>query len=449
MKKAFLIFILFLASKSQAQDFWTEYSSAQTIQGTGVRSISIVDENVTWLNMEIGNSSENSIRRFSKTLDGGFVWASAEIDLGSDAPNLEIANISGTSASEAYAAVFPKTSNVQGGIWKTIDGGVHWNRQNSTDFSDESSYPNLVHFWNQNQGVAMGDPAGGYFEIYTTTNGGVNWSRVSISEALIPLAADEYGMRNKYTVTENTIWILTTYNRLLKSSDRGLTWTALSTPIPDFGGAIINNETIDFAFTDQNNGILASEFELYYTNDGGFNWFENLWAGDFRDGSISSIPGIPHAYIVIGNDPVFQRGSSYTIDSGVTWEGIYDSVPVDGNQVAMLNQYHGFAGGYSESPLVGGIFRWNYLSCICAATTDFASINPVKVFPNPTEKSLTVTGQNIQKIQLIDVLGKSVMDISYPQINQTELDISSLEKGVYWLKVFEQEKPRSLKIIKL
>lgn len=449
MKKAILIFILFLASKSQAQDFWTQYSTAQTTQGTGVRSISIVDENVTWLNMESGTSTQSSIRRFSKTQDDGLTWISAEIDLGSDSPNLEVANISGTSTSEAYAAVFPKTSNVLGGIWKTIDGGVHWNRQNSADFSDESSYPNLVHFWNQNQGVAMGDPAGGYFEIYTTTNGGENWSRVAISEALIPLAADEYGMRNKYTVTENAIWILTTYNRLLKSSDRGLTWTILSTPIPDFGGAMINNETIDFAFTDQNNGILASEFNLYYTSDGGHSWFEHNWSGDFRDGSISSIPGLPDAYIVIGNDHIFQRGSSYTIDSGITWQTVYDSVPVDGNQVAMLNQYHGFAGGYSESFLVGGIFKWNYLSCICAATTDFESKNPLKAFPNPTEKSLTVTGQNIQKIQVIDVLGKTVMDYSYPQINQTELDMSSLDKGVYWLKVFEQEKPRSLKVIKL
>lgn len=448
MKKSLLIFFLFLVVKLQAQDFWTEYATQQPNIGTGVRSISIVDEHITWLNMEVGISTESSIRRFAKTLDDGLTWTSSEIDLGSDSPNLEIANISGTSASEAYAAVFPKTSTVRGGIWKTNDGGIHWNRQESATFSDAASHPNLVHFWNPNEGVAMGDSAGGYFEIYTTNNGGVNWSRVPISDALVPLDTDEYGMRNKYTVTGNTIWALTTLNRLLKSSDRGHTWTALSTPIPDFGGAVINYETIDFAFSDEQNGILASDFNLYFTTDGGTNWYEHTWSGVFRNGSISAIPGLPNAYIVVGEDNIFQRGSSYTIDSGIYWQPIEDLVTVDGNKIAMYDLYHGFAGGYSQNLWVGGIFKWDATPCGCSTTTDFTSINSIKAFPNPTIKALHLNGQNIQKVNVFNLLGELVQQKDFPPGGPTEIDLSLLHSGVYMIQVFDNQKNTWVKVVK-
>ena len=64
----------------------------------------------------------------------------------------------------------------------------------------------------------MGDPSGGYFEIYTTNDGGNNWSRVSQANIPDPIA-EEYGILSLYTVVGNTIWFTTTKGRIYKSID--------------------------------------------------------------------------------------------------------------------------------------------------------------------------------------------------------------------------------------
>ncbi|MCX6184620.1 MAG: hypothetical protein NTX74_06165, partial [Flavobacterium sp.] len=208
MKKLLLSLSLLLGFNSQAQDFWTEYPTNQPTASTGMRSISIVDDNVTWLSNSCGTTGCATIRRYSKTTNGGVSWSTADIDLGASATNLEISNIHGVSADVAYASVFPKAAGVAGGVWQTLNGGATWAKQPTASFNgaDGASFCNLVYFWDTNVGVTMGDPSGGYFEIYTTTNGGNNWSRVPSSNIPAPLAADEYGLTNQFTVTGNVIW---------------------------------------------------------------------------------------------------------------------------------------------------------------------------------------------------------------------------------------------------
>ena len=231
MKKTLLLCFLLTTICLQAQDYWTEYSTSQPATNTGMSSISIVDDNVTWLNMSCGTTGCTPIRRYSKTIDGGITWQTAAIDLGPDSTNLKIGNISGVSSTVAYASVNPTAAVAQGGIWQTTDGGTTWTRQASATFSDSSSFPSLVHFWNDNDGVTIGDPTNGYFEIYVTSNGGSLWTRVPSSPALVPLDAEEYLISNNFTVTENTIWVMTTFGRILKSTDKGISWTISQSPL--------------------------------------------------------------------------------------------------------------------------------------------------------------------------------------------------------------------------
>ncbi|MFN8275368.1 MAG: glycosyl transferase, partial [Flavobacteriaceae bacterium] len=199
MKKLLLLSIFLIVVRAQAQSVWTEYATAQPAASTGVRSISIVDENVTWLNMGCGTPACSTIRRFAKTDNGGTVWTTGAIDLGPNSLNLEIANIHGVSSSVAYASVFPHVAGIQGGIWQTTDAGVTWTRQASAAFSDPDSFTNLVYFWNAQEGIAAGDPTNGYFEIYKTSDGGTNWTRIATTPALIPVDPQEYTLPNKFT----------------------------------------------------------------------------------------------------------------------------------------------------------------------------------------------------------------------------------------------------------
>ena len=118
-------------------------------------------------------------------------------------------------------------------IFKTTNRGNTWVMQ-ITNFS--TGFANCIHFFDANNGVATGDPNGGYFEIYTTTNGGDNWVRVPSSNIPAPLPG-EMGIVSSFAAYNNTFWFATfgaaTGQRIIGSTDRGYTWTLLTTlPIP-------------------------------------------------------------------------------------------------------------------------------------------------------------------------------------------------------------------------
>jgi photosystem II stability/assembly factor-like uncharacterized protein len=438
MKKLLLFATLLVAFSSQAQDYWTEYPTSQPAASTGMRSISIVDDNVAWLSNSCGTTGCTAIRRYSKTVNGGTAWTTGVVDLGANSANLEIANIFGVSDQVAYAAVFPKVATAVGGVYKTVNGGTTWARQNTAVFNgaDGASFTNLVHFFNANEGVCMGDPSDGSFEIYTTANGGTNWTRISgIPAAIDP---EEYGLTNQFATSGNSIWIGTTFGRILKSTDKGATWTVTATSIiPDFGGGINGSESGDMAFTDTNNGLLqTSDFFLFSTSDGGTTWTDVPWAGTLRNFGVSEIPGLPNTYISVGEDLDAVRGSSYTTDGGLNWVNINDNPDteyVQGGVVSFLNANTGFASGFSTSAAVGGIYKWNGEPLMKA--TFFSGDKAFTASPNPTSGLIQLSGKSISNVVVYDVLGKQVSNTNYSALNTVSLDLSSFNNGVYMVKV--------------
>lgn len=450
MKKIILL-LCFITFNTQAQDFLVENATGQPDANTGISSISIVEYNVTWLNMSCGTTNCTPIRRFSKTTDGGISWQTGVVNLGANSTNLRIGNISGVSANEAYAAVTSAAVATLGGIWKTSDEGATWLRQDTAAFSDPASFPGEVHFWNTNQGVAIGDATNGYFEIYVTSNGGNLWTRVASSPALIPIDSGEYLVTNKFTVTGNTIWAMTYYGRILKSTDFGMNWTISQSPITSFF-ADFGYFTADLAFTNQNYGLLqTNDFELYSTNDGGTTWNNVDYSGVSRALGISAIPDIPDVYIAVGEDLNSVRGSSYTIDGGLNWVNINDNPDlsyVNGEIVKMYDSHTGFASGYSITPAVSGIFKWDMINCICIGLSDFSKNKSIIASPNPTLGRMNISGTNITEIKVFDLLGKQMLISQYQEVSNATVNLESLEDGIYFLSVSNKKGTSTIKVVK-
>ncbi len=453
MKKLLFISIYLTAmtSQSQFEDFWTEYATAQPLTSTGVRSISIVDENTTWLNMSDGSGNGQSLRRYSKSLNGGTLWTTGAINLGVDSVNLDIGNIHGVSDLVAYAAAYPTLPTARGGIWKTTDGGTTWTKQTTAAFSDPNSFTDLVYFWNANDGVAFGDAIDGYYEIYTTSNGGDLWTRVASTPSLIPINSQEWAIVNNFEVRDNTIWVGTFEGRIIKSADKGLSWSAMETPIDSNDGIA----SADIAFTDQNNGLIQTNiYQLYATADGGSTWSEVANA-NIRNFNIAAIPDMPNAYISIGEDiNEAIRGSSFTLDGGVTWENVndfIDELDIDGGQIAILNSNNAFAGGFSNSPTVGGIYKLGdgvFFRLTQLAVTSFSDDKSIKAFPNPTSGVLNITGKNIKQVVVSDVLGKQIASTTYGSLENVTVDFDSFVGGVYFLSVTNEIGTSVLKVVK-
>lgn len=434
--KKLLLSLLIVSSTSILAQTWTEQFTNFPVDGSYTGDISVVDANVAWAMVQ--RTTAINHQTYSKTTDGGATWNSGTINVG-NTTGLLIANITAVDAMTAWVAATPTSTGLATqGVYKTTNGGGVWTRQATAAFT-AASYINFVHFWDANNGVCMGDKRGGYFEIYTTTNGGTNWTRTP--SANIPTTLTNYGYTGKYSVTGNTIWFGTDDGELMKSTDKGFNWTRITTPILDFGGATNTSSSGEFAFKDDNIGVIQQTIDpeaLYITTNGGANWTLIPTPANIYWGSIGYAGT---NLLVSGGSTVGNFGSSYSLDNGTTW------TVIDGNShtcLAFKDATTGWGGGFRIGA-TGGAYKFNN----ALTTVDFNTNSKFKVYPNPAYTTVTVAVTNGEsyKLAVTDLTGKIVLEKSLSGIENT-LDIGALSSGAYFFTVTTDDKSQTVKIIK-
>lgn len=331
---------------------WTMQNTGFATASRGINYISIVNNNVVWAAAYNGTSTTTYITEFTMTTNGGTTWTPRTVTGYTSGWGSSM--IFATSATTAYLPVFNASAG-GGRILKTTDGGVTFTHQSTAAFAAPAGFPNVLHFFNENDGFTMGDPNGGYFEIYTTSDGGTNWNRVPQANIPPPAAADEYGVVGYYSAVGNTAWFTTNKGRIMKTTDKGATWSVLTTPI-----AVGNQFKIEMK--DAMNGIIldvVAATPLYYrTTDGGANWTPLLPTGNFFDGDFCYVPGTLNAYVSTGSATGFT-GVSYSLDNGSTWTDFSGTLGVQHLAVSFFDNTTGWAGAFNTSATVGGIYKFN------------------------------------------------------------------------------------------
>ena len=222
-----------------------------------------VNENIVWVvAMDFANT-QGPCNEFAVTTDGGENW-NADVMFGVP----EDGSVAMIHALDENKAWVPIHSSSTQGIYHTSDGGTTWARQETADYNLDGSFPNVVYFWDENDGFAQGDPVDGYYELYTTTDGGETWERVPSENIPEPLSG-EFGIVGYYDVEGDTIWWSTQFGRVYKSEDRGYTWTVAQTPLQDYTDVEFDSLTHGYAIirtAGGDSGICAE------TNDGGETW---------------------------------------------------------------------------------------------------------------------------------------------------------------------------------
>lgn len=71
---------------------------------------------------------------------------------------------------------------------------------------------------------------------------------------------------------------------------------------------------------------------------------------------------------------------------------------------------------------------------ICTNTNEIANNNNLSLFPNPTKDIVTVTGDNIIKIVVVDVQGSEVINIT-PSTTNSIVDLSEYSSGAYFITI--------------
>ena len=334
---------------------WIEQASGFIASSRGIHYMCTVDENVVWATAYDGSGAAAEIQEYTKTTNGGELWTPGEIP---NATGLELAMIFALDANKAWAPLYKTLGTNLAGIYYTSNGGTNWMRQGDASmYTNAVSFPNVVHFWNENDGFAQGDPVGGYYELYTTTNGGATWTRVPSRDIPDPLTG-EFGIVGYYDVVGDTIWWGTNNGRVFKSTNKGFNWTVCN-PV----GSLTY---VNIWFKDSMNGLLQDKGQystgtLYETSDGGVNWSLVTFTGTVYTNDMAYVPGTTNMYVSTGA-ATGASGASYSLDGGHTWE-IYAGT--DGTQFLATdwsNDECGYAGAFNTDQDFGGMFKYTYIS---------------------------------------------------------------------------------------
>lgn len=212
-------------------------------------------------------------------------------------------------------------------LYKTTEQGMSlvYKEEHETVFYD------AMNFWNDQEGIAIGDPTDDCMSIIITRDGGKTWNKIVCSD--LPHSKDgeaAFAASNtNITIVGDHTWVATGGNssRVLYSHDKGLSWEAYDTPIVQ-GESTTGMYSIDFY--DELNGFAIggdylnsedSSANKIMSSDGGKTWTV-IGAGEdpnYRS-CIQYIPNRQGQELVA----VGFNGIDYSNDSGYTWKHLSD-----------------------------------------------------------------------------------------------------------------------------
>ncbi|MFT3793473.1 T9SS type A sorting domain-containing protein [Flavobacterium sp.] len=447
-KLRYLLLIILTWSFADAQDFWTETTPFPNNPDYYVKSISIVDANTVWV---LGVNNTNNWKRYAFSLDGGLTWADGPISTGGASASHVGSNIHAISANKAYLAIYADTPTVQGGVWVTENSGATWTKQSSALYNTGTdSNVGFLHFFNANDGVVVGDVAGGYFEIYTTSNAGTNWIRVPSSNIQPPADGEYIYEARHYDAKLDAVWFGTNKGNIYQSFDNGYTWGKFQSPYPDFGGA---SESAHFAFRNPFDGLMVSNtWELWRSGNGGGFWNNetDFYNGLLRNYNLVFVPQTTNTYFGWGMDILENNtGASYSVNGGMDWNEIISEVSPSITAKFYSAQVGYCTGYYNVNPGQLKFFRLTDPLDRLLQNDSFATSPSLVVLPNPTSGLIRLTGANIESVMVCDLSGKVVLKQNYNAVHEAVLDLSALHNGMYLAKVSTGDGATSIaKIIK-
>jgi photosystem II stability/assembly factor-like uncharacterized protein len=275
--------------------------------------VSIVNDDVVWVGGSRGT--------FAFTTDGGATWRLGRVP---GADSLQFRDVHGVDANTAY--LLSIGSGEQSRIYKTTDAGASWTMQFLN--REPRAFFDCFGFWDARSGIAFSDSFDGMFLLITTADGGSTWTRVPADR--LPRAHEGEGAFAAsgtclVVAGDSAAWVGTGASvggaRVLRTTDRGLTWSVTETPIVKGESAGIAS----LAFRDRWNGAAlggdisrpdAFMDNVALTSDGGATW--SLGEPPPFPGAVYGsawVPGSPVPTLAA----VGPKGLAYSLGGGRGW----------------------------------------------------------------------------------------------------------------------------------
>ncbi|WP_027075544.1 WD40/YVTN/BNR-like repeat-containing protein [Maribacter antarcticus] len=210
-------------------------------------------------------------------------------------------------------------------LYKTGDQG---NMELVYKEEDDAVFYDAMTFWNDSEGIAIGDTMDGCISIIITRDGGNTWVKLpcsNVPEGIEGEGAFAASNTNIAVVGDNT-WIATT-KRVLFSPDKGSTWEVQATPIrtlePTEGIYAIDfyDENLGVAIGGDYSSPEGNNANKAITLDGGKTW--ELMAESSLPNYKSCIQFVPgtkgQGIVALG-----FTGIAYSSNQGNSWKQLSD-----------------------------------------------------------------------------------------------------------------------------
>ncbi|MDD2986223.1 oxidoreductase [Flavobacterium sp.] len=198
-------------------------------------------------------------------------------------------------------------------------------------FEDKNpnAFYNGIQFWNEFEGIAMGDPQNGCLTVVITRDKGQTWEKVDCSNLpKMETGEASFAASNSSLIVKgNLTWILTggTKARVFYSADKGRNWSAYDTPITQ-GKPMAGIFSADF-YNDSIGIIAGGDYENQHDNsknkaltiNSGQSW--SLLADGQGFGYSSCIQFVPECggILIVSVGP---QGIYFSDDIGSFWKKI-------------------------------------------------------------------------------------------------------------------------------
>lgn len=258
------------------------------------------------------------IRGVYKSTDFGNNWVKSSTGLDT---TYYVTSFSSSSSGEIFISTAgdgPYKSTDNGNTWVSIKGDLSNNYNLDIDF-DSNGHLYLT----SNQ------------QIYKSTNGGVNWSTLTLDYS-------GAGFSSSYIDNNNNIWAATTYSGIIKSTDGGTNWNVITSGL---------TATQVRALVADASGNLYAALPgkgLYSSTDNGNSWNKLTIVDNTQDTYIRTVEVLPSGGLIVYN--VYNK--IYITTNFTNWNSFSNGLDNQNIwELAVTNDYY-FAAGSD-----GKVFR--------------------------------------------------------------------------------------------
>ncbi|MBZ0203529.1 MAG: T9SS type A sorting domain-containing protein [Ignavibacteria bacterium] len=420
MKKISIVIFLFAFIRlSGYSQYWTEQNSGVNVE---LNSVSPVSHDIIWV---CGNGGT-----VLRTSNGGANWINVS---GAGIPNsVSLVNIWSIDASTALVTGYLGSDTW---VWRTSNSGANWVQV----FSQSGGRINgiVMKGLQPNRGLLQGNPVGGRWTLFRTTNGGINWDS---SGMYLSQNGSEAGWKNSIFIgsqaiysVDSLIWFGTNNSRIYYSSNFGTNWTPQSTA-PE-----VNTYALEFlgipSFTD---GLAGGE-NLIRTSNGGMNWTpqSSTGSGNFSGFVMFGLLVDYYGYCWYTRN----TSSIYRGFGGSGWSVEY-TVPLGNYKHFSRARSGSYCWGVRSN---GGITKCAYylsgLNQISSEVPENFSL--FQNYPNPfnpsTHIGFRIAESGLVRIIVYDALGREIQILVDQELSpgtyEVDFNGAELPSGVYYYKL--------------